>query len=200
MAKDSTELLNDDDLTDEEVEDLDESKVDEKALITKERQLLEAKITAEFDESFVRVLRRVAYYLSSVGLTLREACQLVQMPMDEMEAKMRNYPMIAELIAFKELEYKADLLATISLKARSGNDKLATWLLESRYPEEFNKRKGAGDGGGDGGDDLIAMGVEYVQRHGDSAPLVSQTAGRAFVIQKGSDNTKAIKRLQEFLK
>ena len=201
MAKTSDEI--DEDLEDDDTpEEEEEGTVDEKALITAERQLLEAKITAEFDADFVKVLRRIAYYLSNVGLTLGEACQLVQIRLEDMEKKMQMYPMIAELIAFKELEYKADLLATISSKARQGNDKLATWLLESRYPEEFNKRKGAGGGEGGGADDLIAAGVEFVQRHGDSAPLVSETAGRAFVVTKRGDgnNSQAIKRLQEFLK
>lgn len=194
---------------DDELEDEEEpeeggapasSSRDEKALITAERQLLEAQITASFEPDFVKVLRRIAYYLSNVGLTLDEACKLVQIPLTEMEVKMQTYPMIAELIAFKELEYKADLLATISQKARSGNDKLSTWLLENRYPNEFNQRKGAGGGEGGGGDDIIAAGIEFVKRHGDSSPLVSESAGRAFIVRKSGDNKSAMKRLTDFLK
>lgn len=177
-----------------------EGEVDEKALIVVERQLLEAKITAEFDPEFVKVLRRIAYYLSQVGLTLKEACQLVQMPLEQFEAKMQNYPIIAELIAFKELEYKADLLSTISSKARQGNDKLATWLLESRYPDEFNQRKGAGKGDGSG-DDLIAAGVEFVQKHGDAAPLVGQSSGKAFIVaKKGSGGKDLMQRLSDLMR
>lgn len=187
----------------EELDEIDqpEAPSDEQALITAERELLEAKIANEFEESFVKVLRRIAYYLSRVGLTLKEACQLVQYDQALFEAKMTQYPMIGELIAFKELEYKADLLATISQKARSGNDKLAMWLLESRYPDEFNQRKGAGTGTGEGGDDLIAMGVEFVQRHGDSQPLVGTTAGRAFLVERKAPNSRSAlsDRLKQFM-
>lgn len=166
----------------------------EKDQIQFERDLIEKRITAQFNPEFVKILKRIAYYLSKVGLSLKETLQLVQVNETDFDVKRRLYPVISELISLKELEYKADLLATISSKARTGNDKLGTWLLQSRYPDEYNKRKGNGEGGGDDEGDLVAMGVEFVQKHGDSSPMVTERSGRAFVITKnGSGATRDIR-------
>lgn len=151
-----------------------------------ERDLLEKRIVEDFTPEFVKLLRRISYFISKVGLPLQEALQLVQIPETEFATKMRLYPVIGELIALKELEFKADILGTIAAKARTGNDKLATWLLQAKYPQEFNQKRGSAPGSTDDDDNLIAMGVEFVQQHGDSNPMVNQTAGRAFLVTKGS--------------
>lgn len=166
-----------------------------------ERNLLEKRISDTFPAEYVKILRRIAYYISKVGLTLKESLALVQVSTEEFEKNMRLYPVIGELIVLKELEFKADILATISSKARQGNDKLATWMLQNRYPDEFNQKKGGGQGGGDDGEDMIAMGYEFVQKHGDSSPMVSETSGRAFIVQKSNGKTPAeIKQsIQEML-
>ena len=84
---------------------------------------------------------------------------------------MEKNPLVSRIIEMKELSYKRDLMSTLSAKARGGDDKLAQWLLERRYPEEFYVSKRSPQGGGD--EDILFQAIEFVQKNGDSSPIRS---------------------------
>ncbi len=180
----------------------EESEFEEgKDIITLEREQIEKKILEMFSEANVKIIKRIAYYISKVGHTLEEACKLCRIEPLAFKAQMAAFPILSEFIQLKELEYKSSLMEVVSSKARS-NDKVAQWLLESKYPDEFNRKKTTGDGEG-GGEYFIAAGIEFVLQTGDSSPIVSKEAGRAFVISrtggKEIHTNDVVKRINDVL-
>lgn len=166
----------------------------EEAQIIKDAQLeVEKKITDTFNPRFVKTLKRLSYYLSKIGLPFDEACKMVRYDGAKMREIIKLYPVIQELIELKELEYKAELMGTVSSKARSGNDKLAQWLLETRFPNEFgSKKKGTPES-----EDMLGAAISFIQQSGDSSSLVrrDQQSGRAVIFGKGAGAAEVAKRL-----
>lgn len=150
------------------------------------------QIEDKFPEPLVKLLKKIAYEVSVIGLSEKEACLIASYPYETfLELKDKN-KIVRQLIEMKDLEYKRGLLKNLSNKARGTDDKLAQWLLQARYPNEFNQRKGlsAGDDG-DKGESMIGMALEFVRRNGDKQDLVSESSGRAFVIKsKGSEGIR----------
>ena len=151
-----------------------------------DQKKFEKKISTMFPPEFVETIKRLSYYLSTVGLDFAEACMMIRFDPKDMALKIKEFPIIQELIDFKELEYKVSLIKAVSKKAVDGDDKLAQWLLERRFPNEFNPKKGSGTIERDPGQELAAV-VEFIQRSNDSTPLIKETAGRAFVFKRNSN-------------
>lgn len=167
-----------------------------------QNDIIEKKILAELPAELVHTLQRLSYYLASVGLEFDEACRIVRCAPETMRAHIAQYPIIQELIDLKELRYKTDLIKTISHKAIEGkDDKLAQWLLERRFPGEFNPKKGSGAGGGESDVDLLGIAMEFIQKTGDSTPLIKETSGRAFVLKKNSGEqiVTAVQQVRDIL-
>lgn len=161
-----------------------------------EIESLESQLLEIFNEKFVKVLKRLVYEIAQVGLSEKEACLLMNFDYDKLVALKAQYPVVQRLFDMKQLQYKRDLLKTISSKARASDDKLAQWLLESKYPEEFNKRKGAGGEGG-GGEDLLGTAIEFVRKT-SSGGVIKEESGRAFVLK--GHTSKPLPSVQELLK
>ncbi len=175
------------DLTDEE-------------LLTDQKKI-EKTISETFPPEFCNMLKRFAYYLSTVGLSFEEACLMVRFNPEDMTDKIRDYPIIQELVDIKELEYKVKLIKSVSRDAISGNEKLAQWLLERRFPGEFNPKKGTGSSR-DEEQDLLGAAITFIQETNDSNPLIKKTSGRAFLIKKNSkeDIVTAVSEVHKILK
>jgi len=163
-----------------------------------EQKKIDETIMRSFPSEFVGVLKLLAYYLSTIGLDFKEACMMIRFDPKDMEKKIKEFPIIQELINIKELLYKADLIKAVSKKALSGDEKLAQWLLERRFPHEFNPKKGTGIPS-DNGNDLLAAAVEFIQKSDDVNPLVHETSGRAFLIKKNSGEN-IISQINQVLK
>lgn len=141
---------------------------------------LEKQAQEQLTPQMIKVLKKIAYYTSKVGLTLPESCALVDINYEKFQEDIQRFPIIGKVIKMKELEYKKDLMYTISQKAKSGDDKLAQWLLERRYPEEFAiSKKGASTDD----EDIFAMAFAMIRRKGDST-LINPGAGKAVVVSR----------------
>lgn len=131
-------------------------------------------------------LKRIAYYVNQVGLSLEESCKLIDVEYDYFVKLMESQPFVRRIIEMKELEYKKDLMLTLSRKARTGDDKLAQWLLERKYPDQFSTKRPKGDGDGD----MLVEAIRFIQKSGDATPMVNETSGQAIVIRKGGEVEK----------
>ncbi len=158
---------------------------------------LKSQLESQVEEPLLTQVKRLAYYIGRVGLSLEESCILVDLDYTDFTEKLKLHPAIQKVINVKELEYKKDLLATLSKRARSGDDKMSMWLLERRYPQEFGTKKRVGGGEDDG---LIFEAIEFIQKHGDSTPLVGETAGRAISIRRQGTNKSLIQKVEDVLK
>lgn len=173
----------------------DEVKIDVDVMATS----LEVELNNKYNEDFIKLLKRVAYEIAVVGLPVREACIYVGMDYEKLIVLMKNDPLISRLIETKDLEYKRGLIKNVSERAKT-DDKMSLWLLERRYPDEYNSRKGSGRPG-DGDTDLLGVAVEFIQRSGDNTPLVTEKSGKAFVIKRSqSQNNDVMKRIDQLLK
>lgn len=150
---------------------------------------LEEQAREKLKPEIIRIIKKIAYYTAKVGLPLNEACLLVNVNYEKFKEDMKLEPLIGKIITIKELEYKKDLLHVLTQKARSGDDKLAQWLLEKKFPEEYGDRKKPQ---GDNNEDIIFEAIQFIRRNGDNNPLVSETSGKAIVIKKSSSNQTTI--------
>lgn len=166
--------------TPEEIED---------ASLELESASLTERASKELTPEYIRMLKKIAYYTAKVGLPLQESCLLVDYDYDKFQEDMKLKPIIAQVIRMKETEYKKDLLFTISQRARSGDDKLATWLLERRYPDEYGDKKNKGGGTGD---DIVEKAFKFIREFGDATPLISPTAAKATVLELSGERREVV--------
>ena len=144
---------------------------------------LETQAAEKLSSDTIRVIKKIAYYTSKVGLPLNEACALVDIDYEKFVEQMKLEPLIEKIIKMKELEYKKDMLHVLTQKARGGDEKLAQWLLERKYPNEYGDKKKGPTGEGD---DIMFEAIRFIRKHGDNQPLVSLDAGQAVIVKKGS--------------
>lgn len=148
---------------------------------------LEEEIKNKFSNTFIRALKKIAYYTAKDGLPLHEACALVDIDYEKFVEQMKQNPLIRKVIIMKELEFKRDMLHTITQRARSGDEKLAQWLLERKFPDEYGAKKHKPEGG----DDVIFEAIQFIRRNGDNAPLVNEIQGRSIVVRTAQRGEQA---------
>ena len=159
---------------------------------------IQQKIADEFTMEIVKMLMRVAHEISVIGLSEKEAVLISGYDYKMFTEMKEKHPIVQELIELKDLEYKRELLKNLSSKAMKSDDKVAQWLLEARYPAEYNKRKGGPKGSEEDGQGMIAMALEFVRKtDGGENSLIKEESGRAFLIktQKGPEIIKDIKKV-----
>lgn len=175
----------------------DESKIEVDVMATS----LNTELNKKYNEEFVKLLKRVAYEIAIIGLPVNEACMYVGMDFEKLTMLMQTDPLIQRLIQTKDLEYKRGLMKAVSEKAKT-DDKMSQWLLERRYPDEFNSRKGTKGGGGENDADLLGIAVEFIQKSGDNAPLVNEKSGKITILKKGHstiNNADVFKKIDSLL-
>lgn len=144
---------------------------------------LESEVLTHFTTSQIKIIKKLVYYTSQIGLTIEEACTLTNFPFEDLKNIMQKEPLVAKIISMKELEFKKDMLHTVAVRARNGDDKLALWLLERRYPEQFAQQKNRPSEDKD--KNFLFQAIEFIQRSGDSAPLVSNGSSQSIVVKQG---------------
>jgi hypothetical protein len=146
--------------------------------------------------AFLKIIKKIAYYTSKVGLSLEESCMLVDFDLEKFKEEMTLEPLIGKIITIKQLEYKKDLLYTLSSKARNGDDKLAQWLLASKYPEEYGEKKKGTPGEGT---DFMFEAIRFIKKNGSNAPLIDEASGNSTVIKHKSASEGTIEKINEIL-
>lgn len=164
--------------------------------LTLASQSLEEQARTKLKPEMIRLIKKIAYYTAKVGLPLNEACLLVDIDYDKFQEEMKLEPLIKKIITMKELEYKKDLLHVLTQKARSGDDKLAQWLLEKKFPDEYGDKKKPQ---GNGNEDIIFEAIQFIRRNGDNNPLVSETSGKALIVKKSSQSKGVYERIGDIL-
>jgi hypothetical protein len=144
---------------------------------------LEAQAQEKLSSDTIRILKKIAYYTAKVGLPLNEACTLVDVDYEKFMEQMKLEPLLEKIIKLKELEYKKDMLHVLTQKARGGDEKLAQWLLERKYPQEYGDKKKSS---GEGTDDIMFEAIRFIRKHGDNQPLVSLEGGQAVIVKHGT--------------
>lgn len=119
-------------------------------------------------------LRTIGAFLLR-GLTLEESCILAKSSIEKLKVLMSEHDVIRNFIVFKQLSFKASLLDTMTQSAiKKGEVKSAGYLLEKKYPREFDKQKD--DDVRD--PDVVEKAIKFVQGQGDTTPIVKRLPER----------------------
>jgi hypothetical protein len=156
---------------------------------------LEAQIIAKYPRDKVAKILLMSKYVGINGLTLHEACLLVQEDIKFIEQD----ELLQMWFEIKELEFKKELISVLSEYAQNGDKNLAMWLLERKYAEEYGtSRKPKQD---NSNKDTLDMAIEFVKKSGDSMGIVNESSAK-LTLKGNSDKmntTDLVKRLQEKL-
>lgn len=160
---------------------------------------IETELASRYSEPMVKRFKRLAYELATVGLPLDDACLVVGLDEEKVRHLIDTDDAVKRLITLKDLEYKRGLLKVVSIKAKD-DEKLSMWMLERRYPDEFNPKKGSG-GGGEGGDNHIKTAITFIQMAGDKSPLVAKHNGKEYISAPRTDDEhkSVLKRIKDIL-
>lgn len=159
-----------------------------------EDETLNQKIKEKFNDVFVSLLKKIAYEVSVIGLSEEEACLINDYDYGKFLALKQNEPLVSQMFEKKNVEYKRSLLKPLSEKAKT-DDKLAQWLLQARFPEDFN-RKGKNS---DQNEDMLGAAISWIQKN-DSNGIVQETSGKAFILKKPTENEELKVRIHDVLK
>lgn len=148
-------------------------------------QSLDKKLTDRFPQDFLSILKKIANEVCKVGLTEKEACMICDFDHARFVTLKQNEPLVRQLFDRKNLEYKRSLLKPLSLKAQT-DDKLAQWLLESRFPEDFSKKRRLID---DPTENDLGSIITVIQQEtttgANASGLIKTMSSRAVLIGKG---------------
>jgi hypothetical protein len=129
----------------------------------------DSSLKAKFTEPQYKKLRTIGAFIMR-GLTLDESCILSRVSPSNLKALMADNEDVANFIHFKQTAYKAGLLNTVTASAIAGkNFKSAGYLLEKKYPKEFDPKKDDPDAREP---DVIEKAIRFVQASGDTKPIV----------------------------
>lgn len=135
------------------------------------------------------LIQRISYQLSENGMTLEESLVLTNVDRKVLDELIDEFPVINRVIQYKELEFKKRLMRVLVRQVEKGDDSIAQWLLEKRYPEEYGK-KGVNPGGGSQERIMFQKALIFIQNSGDSSPIVSKASGDLSL--KSGDGLKTV--------
>lgn len=180
---------------------LKRSKKIEQLPVKYEPSLESKRLTKQMEEELTvedaETVNTICMLIGEDGLKLDEACRVGNVELSMLKLKIQQFPIIAKLLTVKESEYKHMLIRQMSIRARSGDDKAAQWLLAARYPDEFGDKKARG--GGEEGMDLMAQAISFIQESGDSEPVVRKSASLIHIRRVNQPESKEVKTLKQFL-
>lgn len=141
---------------------------------------LEKVVEKALDERTVKKLKIVSHYISEIGLPLHEACLLARIRPEKALKLIRDNPALKELLDIKALTYKAALLRSLSDKAKDGDSKQASWLLERMYGEEFSDRAKKDTKDKPAGADNLSIAINFIRQSANTADglPVNKQAGK----------------------
>jgi hypothetical protein len=139
--------------------------------------VLEKKLT----QKQLKTIKEIGLAIGTVGLSLDDACLRSRLSKEELDNLIIYVPEIKTYLRLKQVEYKYKLLQVISKQATENGDvKIATWLLEKQYSEEYDsslkkdmlKMQNSSQG------DVMEMAIAFVRRASSNTMPVHEHAGK----------------------
>lgn len=126
----------------------------------------EDQIIDELKEKTTKIIK----YIDD-GLTEMDAVMFAGLNQLQYAEMLKKFPNTKDLIDKAIVGYKHKLVSTVSDAAGKGDSKMAQWLLEKKFGEEYNQK--VKDGAGQNGAmDLLFAAVKHVQQDGNSTTLI----------------------------
>lgn len=147
----------------------------------------------------LKAIKEIGTAIGNVGLSLDDACLRSLITKEELDNLILYVPEVKDFLRLQQVEYKHKLLNIISNQAvQNGDVKMAMWLLEKQFSEEYDssikkdiQRQGRGEDG-----DIMEMALTFVRRdNANSVPINDQAGnGRAHEIVKIYEIDEVIKK------
>lgn len=114
--------------------------------------------------------KKIVKYIDD-GLSENDAILFAGLSQIEYSDMIKRVPIIKDLVNKAIVGYKHKLIKTVSETAGQGDSKMAQWLLEKKFGEEYNQKVKDGVGNNTAMDMLFAA-VKHVQQDGSSTTLI----------------------------
>lgn len=114
--------------------------------------------------------KKIVKYIDD-GLSENDAILFAGLSQLEYSDMIKRVPVIKDLVNKAIVGYKHKLIKTVSETAGQGDSKMAQWLLEKKFGEEYNQKVKDGVGNNTAMDMLFAA-VKHVQQDGSSTTLI----------------------------
>lgn len=137
--------------------------------LTQSIENFEDEMKATFPPETYAKLRVLGSFIAQ-GHSVEESCILARLDPAKFSDLARENLAVRAFILFKEKVFKARLQKVIYAQAKSGDAKMAGWLLERKFASEFNSKPP--DPGSDQPKHLLEQGVQFIRDSGDSTPLI----------------------------
>jgi len=121
-----------------------------------------------FSPSEYKAIRTIGAFIMR-GLSLEESCILARVGHIKLMSLMASNEDVKNFIIFKQIAYKAVLLNTLTGSAFDGESKSAGYLLEKKYPKEFDKKKGDDE---IREPDIIERAIQFVRNNAHTQTIV----------------------------
>lgn len=115
-------------------------------------------------------VKKVVEYIKD-GLSEDDAITLAGYDTFEYEAMKEEFPKVAEQIHKALLEYKHSLVKPLTAAAQGGDERLAQWMLEKRFGDEFNQKARTPQSDGETQTDLLITAIRDIQQ-GNTTTLI----------------------------
>lgn len=135
----------------------------------------------------LKAVQDIGLSLSTVGLSLDDALLRNLISKDELDNLIMYVPELQDYLRLQQVEYKYKLLNIISNQAVEKADvKMASWLLEKQYSEEFDSsvKKDLNKYNRDNEGDMVEMALAFVRRTSANAVPVDANAGAGAIHQQ----------------
>lgn len=151
---------------------------------------MDETIKGKYDIKFYNTFCAILIEMSHTGLSLEESAALFGYDGTKLTKLIESDIDLQNYVQMNKLRFKRNLLRAVTDKAKS-DDKLAQWLLERTYPEEYgNKRPNKGNSSDlDSSGDVLKQAIFLVMQGGDKTPLVKTGTQSFDALPKGADYT-----------
>lgn len=129
----------------------------------------------------LKSVQEIGLAIGSVGLSLDDACLLSRVTKEELDNWMLYCPELRTYLNLKQVEYKQKLLEVVTKHAMTNGDvKIAMWLLEKHYGDEYDSslKKDLAKMNRNDGDDVVEMAFAFVRRQSSNTMPVHLHAGK----------------------
>jgi len=153
---------------------------DEKLEHLKDEQLsfqidsIDKEVDEKLNDKEKKMMAVISKEISKHGLTVREACELANLPYDALMEMYEKKPVVKKIIEQKKLEYKRQIKKTLSAAIRKGDDDKAMEMAEKLFPEEFGNDANSEEQE----ETLLREAIEFAREHSDKTMLVSERDSR----------------------
>lgn len=125
-------------------------------------------------------IKDIGHSIGSIGLSIDDSCLKARMTKDELDNLIIYVPELKAYLRLKQIEYKSKLLEIITKQAtQNGDVKIATWLLEKHYAEEYDggMKRDMAKMQNNKGDDVMEMAIAFIRRTNSNSMPVHEHAG-----------------------